>query len=57
MSPDILFAVGSLPKPQRKKFPIENIQRLPRQRSSGVVLNYFAAATIDDGPPLLQIIT
>jgi len=36
--------------------PIENIKRVTRQRSSGIVLNYIAAATIDDEPPLLEIV-
>jgi len=35
---------------------IENIKRVTGQRSSNVVLNYIAAATIDEQPPLLEIV-
>jgi len=34
--------------------PIENIKRVTGQQSSGIVLNYIAAATIDEEPPLLE---
>lgn len=34
-----------------KKKPIESIKRVTGQRSSGVVLEYVAAATLDDDPP------
>jgi len=40
----------------KKKNPIENIKRVTGQQSSGVVLSYIAAGTIDDEPPLLEII-
>ncbi len=40
----------------KKKIPIESIKRVTGQRSSGIVLDYVAAATLDDEPPLLEII-
>jgi len=36
--------------------PIENIRRVIGQRSSGIVVTYIAVATIDDEPPLLEIV-
>ena len=47
---------GFITNAAKKKTPIENIKRVTGQRSSGIVLNYIAAATIDDEPPLLEII-
>jgi len=47
---------GFITNAAKKKVPIENIKRVTGQRSSGIVLNYIAAATIDDEPPLLEII-
>jgi hypothetical protein len=38
------------------KVPIENIKRVTGQRSSAIVLDYVAAATLDDDPPLLEIV-
>ncbi len=35
--------------------PIESIKRVTGQRSNGVVLEYVAAATRDNEPPLLEI--
>ena len=32
------------------------IQAVPGQLSSGIVLDYVATATLDDDPPLLEII-
>ena len=40
----------------KKKVAIENIKRVTGQRSSGIVLGYVAAATLDDDPPLLEIV-
>jgi len=47
---------GFITNAAKKKIPIENIKRVTGQRSSGIVLNYIAAATIDDEPPLLEIV-
>lgn len=47
---------GFITNAAKKKVPIENIKRVTGQRSSGIVLNYIAAATVDDEPPLLEII-
>jgi len=47
---------GFITNAAKKKVPIENIKRVTGQRSSGIMLNYIAAATIDDEPPLLDII-
>jgi len=47
---------GFITNAAKKKVPIENIKRVTRQRSSGIVLNYIAAATIDDELPLLEIV-
>jgi hypothetical protein len=40
----------------RKKIPIESIKRVTGQQSSAIVLDYVAAATVDDDPPLLEIV-
>lgn len=40
----------------KNKTPIESIKRVTGQRSSGIVLHYTAAATLDDDPPLLEIV-
>jgi len=47
---------GFITNAAKKKVPIENIKRVTGQRSSGIVLSYIAAASIDDDPPLLEII-
>ncbi len=47
---------GFITNAAKKKVSIENIKRVTGQRSSGIMLNYIAAATIDDEPPLLDII-
>ena len=47
---------GFITNAAKKKVPIENIKRVTGQRSSGIVLNYIATATLDDEPPLLEII-
>ncbi len=47
---------GFITNAAKKKIPIENIKRVTGQRSNAVVLDYVAAATIDDEPPLLDII-
>jgi len=47
---------GFITDAAKKKVPIENIKRVTGQRSSNVVLNYIAAATIDEQPPLLEIV-
>ena len=47
---------GFITNAAKKQVPIENIKRVTGQRSSGIVLNYIAAATNDDEPPLLEII-
>lgn len=40
----------------KKKVPIENMKRVMGQRSNSIVLGYLVAATVDDDPPLLEII-
>jgi len=47
---------GFITNAAKKKVPIENIKRVTGQRSSGIVLDYVAAATLDDEPPLLEIV-
>ena len=47
---------GFITNAAKKKIPIESIRRVTGQRSNGVVLAYVAAATIDDDPPLLEIV-
>jgi integrase len=41
----------------KKKIPIEHIRRVTGQRSNTIVLDYVAAATLDDDPPLLEIVS
>jgi len=47
---------GFITNAAKKKIPIESIKRVTGHRSSGVVLEYVAAATLEDDPPLLEII-
>ncbi len=47
---------GFITNAAKKKIPIESIKRVTGQRSSGIVLDYVAAATLDEDPPLLEII-
>ena len=47
---------GFITNAAKKKVPIENIKRVTGQRSSGIVLDYVAAATLDDEPPLLEMV-
>ena len=47
---------GFITNAAKKKIPIESIKRVTGQRSNGVVLDYVAAATLDDDPPLLEIV-
>ncbi len=47
---------GFITNAAKKKIPIESIKRVTGQRSSGIVLEYVAAATLDDDPPLLEIV-
>ncbi len=47
---------GFITNAAKKKIPIESIKRVTGQRSSGIVLDYVAAATLDDDPPLLEIV-
>jgi len=48
---------GFITNAAKKKIPIESIKRVTGQRSSGIVLDYVAAATLDDDPPLLEIVS
>jgi integrase len=48
---------GFITNAAKKKVPIESIKRVTGQRSSGIVLDYVAAATLDDDPPLLEIVS
>ena len=47
---------GFITNAAKKKVPIESIKRVTGQRSSGIVLDYVAVATLDDDPPLLEIV-
>jgi len=47
---------GFITNAAKKKVPIENIKRVTGQRSNAIVLDYVAAATLDDDPPLLEIV-
>ncbi len=47
---------GFITNAAKKKIPIENIKRVTGQRSNAIVLDYVAAATLDDDPPLLEIV-
>jgi len=47
---------GFITNAAKKKIPIESIKRVTGQRSSGIVLDYVAAATLDEDPPLLEIV-
>jgi len=47
---------GFITNAAKKKIPIESIKRVTGQRSSGIVLDYVAAATLDDEPPLLEML-
>ena len=47
---------GFITNAAKKRVPIENIKRVTGQRSNTIVLNYVAAATLDDDPPLLEIV-
>ena len=46
---------GFITNAAKKKIPIENIKRVTGQRSNTIVLDYVAAATLDEDPPLLEI--
>ena len=48
---------GFITNAARKKIPIESIKRVTGQRSNAIVLDYVAAATLDEDPPLLEIIS
>ena len=47
---------GFITNAAKKKIPIENIKRVTGQRSNSIVLDYVAAATLEDDPPLLEIV-
>jgi len=47
---------GFITNAAKKKIPIESIKRVTGQRSNAVLLDYVAAATLDDDPPLLDIV-
>ena len=47
---------GFITNAAKKRIPLESIKRVTGQRSSGVLLDYVAAATLDEEPPLLEII-
>lgn len=48
---------GFITNAAKKKIPIESIKRVTGQRSNRIVLDYVAAATIDEDPPLLGIVS
>jgi hypothetical protein len=45
---------GFITNAAKKTVPIESIKRVTGQRSSGIVFDFVAAATIDEDPPLLE---
>lgn len=47
---------GFITNAAKKKIPVANIQRVTGQRSSRIVLDYVAAAAVDEEPPLLAIV-
>jgi len=47
---------GFITNAAKKKIPIESIKRVTGQRSNTIVLDYVEAATLDDDPPLLEIV-
>ncbi len=47
---------GFITNAAKKKVPVESIKRVTGQRSSSIVLEYVATATVDEDPPLLEII-
>jgi hypothetical protein len=47
---------GFITNAAKKKVPIESIKRVTGQRSNAIVLDYVAAATLDEDPPLLEIV-
>ena len=47
---------GFITNAAKKKIPIESIKRVTGQRSNAIVLDYVAAATLDEDPPLLEIV-
>jgi hypothetical protein len=47
---------GYITNAAKKKILIESIKRVTSQRSSNVVLDYVAAATLGDEPPFLEIV-
>jgi len=46
---------GFITNAAKKKIPVESIKRVTG-RSTGVLLDYVAAATLEDDPPLLEIV-
>ena len=48
---------GFITNAAKKKVTIESIKRVTGQRSNVVVLGYVAAATLDEDPPLLKIVS
>ena len=48
---------GFITNAAKKKIPIESIKKVTGQRSSAIVIDYVAAATFDDEPPLQEIVT
>ena len=48
---------GFITNAAKKKIPIESIKRVTGQRSNSVVMDYVAVATLDDDPPLLEIVS
>ena len=47
---------GFITNAAKTKIPVESIKRVTGQRSTGILLDYVAAATLDDDPPLLEIV-
>ena len=47
---------GFITNAAKKKVPVESIKQVTGQRSNAIVLDYVAAATLDDDPPLLSIV-
>ena len=46
---------GFITNAAKKRVPIESIKQVTGQRSNAIVLQYVAAASLEDDPPLLEI--
>ena len=52
-----LYGPGASRMPQRRRSQCGSIKRVTGQRSNAIVLDHVAATTLDDEPPLLEIVS